>query len=63
MMTYNCKCEKCGQVTEVHVKEGDPVFITCYGYLNVKCGDKRCRGNAYAPWFGYDGDYMPRTNL
>lgn len=55
MIVYNCECEKCKKITKVEVDENkkDDVFITCYGYLNVKCS--HCGADAFAKWFGFVG--------
>ena len=60
-MTYNCECEKCKKNTKVSVNSNSNVFITAYGYLNIKCSF--CGGDAFAKWHGFDGKLTSAINL
>lgn len=61
MVKYNCECERCKKVTDVEVDSDSKVFITCYGYLNVKCSF--CGSDAFARWFGFDRKDLPSASI
>ena len=65
-MIYKCKCEKCGTVVEINTKTDKiglnyDTNVTAYGYLTTPC--TKCKGSAYAPWFGKEGERCYTTRV